>query len=214
VLSGFITKFDRTGSTLIYSTSFQTGELASPVNTMALASDGSVYIGGALGIYRLNAAGSAVLASLPPAINTQAMGVGPDGSLYVAGSPAGSAFQTTAGTFEPNPSGAPSLPYQAGPFPATAVERVDAQLAGVLAATYFGGPSDQVAVMTFDSAGNLYMGGNTGNQGLPTRTPLQGGFGTPTGFLSELSGNLSTLLFSSYFGDTESFAVQGRGGRS
>jgi uncharacterized protein (TIGR03437 family) len=211
VEGGFVTKFDPTGSSLTYSTYLQTAELASPVNTMALASDGGVYIGGALGIYHLNAAGSAVLASLPPTINAQAMAVGPDGSLYVAGGPAGSAFQTTAGTFDPTPSGAPSLQYQAGTLPATAVEKVDAQLAGVLAATYFGGPYDQVAVMTFDSAGNLYMGGDTAPQGLPTRTPFQGGFATPTGFLSELSGDLSTLLFSSYFGDTQSFAVQGLG---
>ena len=57
--------------------------------------------------------------------------------------------------------------------------------------------------MTLDASGNLYVGGNTAPQGLPTRTPLQGGFAESTGFLSELSGDLSTLLFSTYFGDNE-----------
>ncbi len=59
--------------------------------------------------------------------------------------------------------------------------------------------------------GNLYVGGNTAPQGLPTRTPLQGGFAESTGFVSELSGDLSTLLFSTYLGDTQSFAVRGLG---
>lgn len=65
--------------------------------------------------------------------------------------------------------------------------------------------------MTFDAAGNLYVGGSTGPSGLPTRTPFQGGFASTTGFLSELTGDLSTLLFSSYFGDSEYFGVQGVG---
>src|SRR6185503_13231546 len=32
---------------------------------------------------------------------------------------------------------------------------------------------------------------------------------SPTGFLSKLSGDLSTLVFSSYFGDTNKFTVSG-----
>ena len=65
--------------------------------------------------------------------------------------------------------------------------------------------------MTTDAAGNVYIGGSTASIGLPTRTPFAGGFANPTGFMSEMSGDLSTLLFSSYFGDTENFTVSGVG---
>jgi hypothetical protein len=65
--------------------------------------------------------------------------------------------------------------------------------------------------MTTDAAGNLYIGGSTASVDLPTRTLLNGGSANPTGFMSELSADLSTLLFSSYFGDTENFTVSGVG---
>jgi uncharacterized protein (TIGR03437 family) len=38
---------------------------------------------------------------------------------------------------------------------------------------------------------------------------LQGGFAPSTGFMSELTGDLTTLLFSSYLGDNEYFTVGG-----
>jgi uncharacterized protein (TIGR03437 family) len=212
---GFITKFNPTASSLIYSTYIGgTAEFGSPVSALAVGPDGSAYIAGSNGISHLNAAGSALLGSASqPSIGVRAMAIGPDGSLYITGSPGTGdyQFQTTAGAFQPAPIGGSGLPDQVGSNPASAIQKMDPQLAGVLAATYFGGPYDQIGVMTFDSAGNVYIGGNTGVQGLPTRTPLQGGFGTPTGFMSELTGDLSTLLFSSYFGDAEPFAVQGVG---
>jgi uncharacterized protein (TIGR03437 family) len=80
----------------------------------------------------------------------------------------------------------------------------------VLAATYFGSAA-LVKAMTIDAGDNVYIAGSTASTGLPTRTPLAGGFASPTGFMSELSGDLSTLLFSSYFGDTEYFTVSGVG---
>ena len=90
-----------------------------------------------------------------------------------------------------------------------AVERIDAGLKSVIAATYFN--SNMVSKIAVDGAGNVYLGGSTAPAGLPTRTPFQGGFASPTGYMSELSGDLSTLLFSSYFGDTENFTVSGLG---
>ena len=213
--SGFVTKFNPTGSSLIYSTYLGSAvQLYSAINAMALAPDGTVYSGGPGGISRLNATGSALLGSLPGTIlNPSAMAIGPDGSLYIAGAPwAGTpSFQTTPGTFEPTYTLGPSLTYQPVPTPASGIAKIDAQLKGVTAATYFGGSYNQIGVMTFDSAGNIYVGGRTGPQGLPTRTPLQGGFAGNTGFLSELAGDLSTLLFSSYFGDNEYFSVEGVG---
>ena len=213
--SGFVTKFDPTASSLIYSTYFQTAELESPLNTLALASDGSPYIGGINGIYRLNAAGSAVLASLPPTIAAS-------GDGYRTGREPlrrGRSVDGKQSISRPRPVRSNPLPLvrrrcpvKPGPFPASAIVkdgRADSR--ACWPQRYFGGPYDLIGVMTLDSAGNAYVGGTPRPYGLPTRTPLQGGFAATTGFLSELSGDLSTLLFSSYFGDTEHFTVQGVG---
>ena len=91
---------------------------------------------------------------------------------------------------------------------------MDAQLQNVLAATYFGGRyGEWLKTLALDHSGNLYLGGYTPPVSLPTRTPLVEGFGpsSGTGFVSELSGDLTTLLFSSYFGDSEYFGVTGLG---
>jgi hypothetical protein len=54
------------------------------------------------------------------------------------------------------------------------------------------------------------VGGYTSPRSLPTRTPMVQGFGlTITGYVAKLTGDLSTLLFSSEFGDNEVFAVSG-----
>jgi hypothetical protein len=213
--NGFVTKFDPTASSLVYSTyiggTAQAPNLVPVINAIALSTDGSAYLGGQNGIYHLNATGSSLLAALPPMIDAQTMAVGPDGSLYIAGiaGTGNNQFETTTGAFEANPQ--PPSPGQSGSLPANAVVKMDAQLVGVQAATYFGpvGPYTQFDAMMTDLAGNVYLGGQTPPPGLPTRTPFQEGFSQLTGFLSELSGDLSTLLFSSYLGDTELFAVKG-----
>ncbi len=208
--SGFLAKFNPAASGLAYSTYIGgTTTFGNPLNVIALAPDGSAYVAGQNGINRLNSTGSALLATSQPFLNARAMTVAPDGSLYVAGAPNTGAnpFQATPGAFETTPIGPPQLPGQSVPSPA-AVARLDAQLDQVLAATYFGGPYETIQSLLLDSTGHLYLGGATGPQGLPTRTPLQGGFAATTGFLGELSGDLSTLLFSSYFGDTGSFTVE------
>lgn len=96
------------------------------------------------------------------------------------------------------------------------VARWDPQLTNVLDATYFGGGRSYIATysIAFDAAGNVFLSGATDPQGLPTRAPLQLGFAPDTGFLSELSADLSTLLFSSYLGDTQDFNAAGVGVRS
>ena len=91
---------------------------------------------------------------------------------------------------------------------------MDAALQNTLIATYFGQHGNiGVNTLALDSSGNLYLGGSTKVGGLPTRTPLDLGFGgsLATGFVGELSADLSTLLFSSYFGDGEVFYVTGLG---
>jgi uncharacterized protein (TIGR03437 family) len=141
--------------------------------------------------------------------------VAPDGRIYLAG-PAGTGanqFQTTAGVFQTDAAAPQQLPGQGSGF-AAGVTIMDAALQNTLAATYFGQFGNiGIDALSLDSAGNLYLGGSTKVGGLPVRTPLQLGFGgsLATGFVSELSADLSTLLFSSYFGDGEYFYVTGLG---
>ena len=210
---GFVAKFDPAGSTLVYATYIGGSEEFSNtvVPAILVAPDGSTYVGGETGIYHLNASGSALLGSLPPVITPSSMALGADGSLYAAGAPnlgTANPFQPTAGAFETTlPRQTSLLPGQ-GALSAIAIGRWDAQLANLLSATYLAGPYSAYG-MALDSSGNVYLGGGSGSQGLATRTPMQLGFAPQTGFVSELSGDLSTLLFSSYFGDTEDFTVEG-----
>jgi uncharacterized protein (TIGR03437 family) len=205
-----LTRFTPSGSGLTFSTYVPGSGTASPLGlppsaaALVVAPDGSAYVGAFQGFFRIDPTGSTLLSSLTnPPVNPQAMALGPDGSLYIAGTAEN--FQTTQGAFETT---VPPIPMPSEPE--EGIVRLDPMLRNVLAATFFGAYA-QVKAMTTDAAGNLYIGGSTAGIGLPTRTPLDGGFADPTGFMSELSGDLSSLLFSSYFGDTENFTVSGVG---
>lgn len=215
-----LTRFDSSGSSLTFSTYVAGSSVTSvlgtevPASALAVASDGTAYVGGAAGIFHLDPAGSTLLSSMPASVDAASMAFAPDGSLYIAGFPGapGATFKSTPGTFQPTFAGPPNLPDQGTSGPQVAIERVDAGLKNVIAATYFSNVySNQVNKMAIDSAGNVYVGGNTAPLGLPARTPFAEGFASPTGFMSELSSDLSTLIFSSYFGDTENFTVSGLG---
>ncbi len=210
---GFVTKFDPTGSKLVYSTYLGFSNDGTGSYILALASDDSVYVTGPGGFVRLNATGSSLLASSAPVVtgsSAQAMTVAPDGSVYLAGAVATNQFQTTPAAFEPISPAAPFLPAQ-GACCAAAIAKMDPLLQNVLAATYFGGAyGEEDEALMIDPSGNIYLAGYTAPRGLPTRTEFFEAFGAlgETGFLSELSGDLSTLLFSSYLGDSEYFGIQ------
>ena len=73
----------------------------------------------------------------------------------------------------------------------------------VLFSTIFGGSgTDFIYGSAVDPNGNIYVSGNTTSTDLPLANPLQStyGGGTSDGFVSELSENGSTLLFSTYLG--------------
>jgi len=204
----FVAKFDPSGSKLTYATYLGTSqEDASTANVIAAAPDGSAYLGNRTGIYRFDPTGSAILASAAPRVAAHALLVAPGGQVYIAGQPGTGdvPFQSTSGAFQPL-AGAGTLPV--------GIMAMDPALGNTLAATYFGVAGDLSAyTLALDASGNLYIGGGTKVGGLPTRTPLQIGFGgsLATGYVAELSGDLSSLLFSSYFGDGEFFYVTGLG---
>jgi hypothetical protein len=181
---------------------------------LAVARDGSAYIagaptsGGSDGVFLLNATGTSLISSAVTGLSAAAIAVAQDGSLYLAGLAATgpNPFLPTFGAFQP----ASGLMPGANATQA-AIVKMDAQLQGVLAATYLGGAFGSSAkALTLDAAGHVYVGGYTSPRSLPTRTPFFQGFGLGiTGFVAELSGDLSALLFSSEFGDNEVFGING-----
>ena len=226
----FLTRFDARGSKLLFSTYL--GVPGAAARALAIAPDASAYIGSTNvfgysgpsdGIFHLDSSGSTLLGqvSLPLDDNgAAAMALAPDGSLYFAAaffSLGPSAFTPPPGGFQPGPGPGFTLPYQGnGNSPATAVIHLDPTLQTILAGTYFDSPyGNSIDTLALGSAGNVYIGGYTSPRSLPTRTPLAQGFSysvpgeglTQTGFVAELTGDLSTLTFSSFFGDNETFGV-------
>jgi uncharacterized protein (TIGR03437 family) len=176
----FLTKFDATGSKLVFSTYLGVQNAAG--GSVAVGPDGSVYVGSTTGIYRLDETGSSLLGSTGKSITGGPMTIASDGRVYIAG------------------------------LNGLSVLVMDAQLQNTLAAVWFGQNPAPKAIM-LDGSGNVYLGGATSVGLLPTHTPLQEGFGgsLATGFVSEISSDLSTLLFSSQFGDGSYFYVSGIG---
>lgn len=91
--------------------------------------------------------------------------------------------------------------FRVGPHDATKPLVIDPVLSW---STYFGGSNlDAGNVLATDGEGNLYVGGVTASLNLPIESPFQGVFGGfVDGFVSKLSADGSTLLFSTYLGGT------------
>ncbi len=177
-----LTRFNATGSSLVFSTYVPGSSIdsifgsESPVAALAIAPDGSAYVGGPAGIFRVDAGGDSLIASVSLApssatgtqmLSPTAMALGPDGSVYMAGTPNVN-FQATAGAFQMTSIASTSL----------GIMRLDAKLTSVLDSSYFNGSFEDIRVMamTTDAAGNVYFGGSTPPEWLPTRTPFAGGF--------------------------------------
>ncbi len=102
------------------------------------------------------------------------------------------------------------------------VAKIDPTGASLLAATYLGGSLDDFALaLTIDSGGNVWVGGGTISTNFPRVNPIQNTYGggtnfnaapifsTGDGFISELSSDLKTLKYSTYFGGSQDDAVSG-----
>src|ERR1035438_5989627 len=222
--SAFLTKFNAQGSSLLFSTYIfqnQQQQFVQAVNAIALAPSGNIYfayngfndpIPSAVGVYLMNATGSALLQSNTSeyvVINSIALGT--DGNLYATGSTYGT-FISTPGAFQPAPQPAiPSLPGgdAAGGGTDAFVVKYNGTLSKVLAATLLGGEStDAGASVALDASGNVIVSGYTDSKAFPVRAPFQGSFSARSGFVSGLDSSLTSLLFSTYLGNTP-FIVQG-----
>jgi uncharacterized protein (TIGR03437 family) len=203
---GFYARFDPSGSRLLAATYFGTAN--SYGQSLAVAPGGDVFIAASLGVNRFDAGGTALLAKSDLPVIPSLVAIHPSGDLIVAGA-ARTGFSPTPGAAQTDPRPLPPLPYQ--PYQdQLALIRTKPDLSTIAAASYFGGPYWQSALALAISGDRIYLGGYTVPRGLPTIAPLAQGFGQPaTGFVAALSADLSTLLFSGYFGDTEFFGVQG-----
>lgn len=92
------------------------------------------------------------------------------------------------------------------------VARLDANFTALQASTYLGGLSDEAALaVRVDTAGRFWVGGHTNSTNFPkTNGAVQVTFGgNIDGFVSQLSADASTLLYSTYLGGSGNDKVRG-----
>lgn len=131
--------------------------------------------------------------------------LGTNDDIYVGGYTASDPFPVTPGALEED--------YSGGAYDAF-VARFDKDLGSLLACTYLGGSGDEgwfYLGLALDASGAIFVTGNTSTNDFPIITgafddsynggPASGPYGTGGDqFISKLSGDLSTLIASTYLG--------------
>ncbi len=219
--SAFVTKFNASGTGLIYSTyvsSDTNKNLVQQARAIAVDADGNVYFGGDKNVVKLSATGSELLGSATqPGTSIMAIALDANSNVYTTGISSYSfngpspifVFPATAGAFQTAPQPAiPSLPGEAPPGGGADafVVKWDNGLSQILAATLLGGEqADAGESIAIDRAGNVIVSGSTDSKAFPVHAPFQTSFSDHSGFVAGLDSSLSHLLFSTYLGDTRAF---------
>jgi uncharacterized protein (TIGR03437 family) len=200
-------------ATIVYCTYLGSGSNAG--TTIAVDPDGCAYVAGGATVWKLNAGGSAMVYTQSiagAAINAGALDG--RGSWIVGGSTRLAGFPTTAGAFQrvlktrpqPDISGVLNGYTEGDAF----VTRLDASTGGTIASTLLGGEaSDAVNAIAAGADGTVTVAGSTLSRTFPLRGARQTSFASSTAFVTRLTGDLSALVFSTYAGDTHSFAASG-----
>jgi hypothetical protein len=219
----FVTKFNDSGSALLYST-FLGGSGGENGLELTLDSSGNIYIAGLtqspdfpttpgafdttnnnastdIFITKLNAAGSALLYSTYLGGNNleviRGSAVDSSGNIYLTGYTDSSDFPTTAGAFDTTYNGGIFTIYDGF------VSKLNASGSVLVYSTYLGGSSDDYGYgIALDNAGNAYITGLTYSSNFPVTlnafdTTHNGGM---DGFISKLNANGSGLLYSTFLG--------------
>jgi uncharacterized repeat protein (TIGR01451 family) len=221
--SGFVSKFDKTGRILIYSTF-----LSVAVEAMAVDSSGIVYSaesqadefpgpnpGFDLGINidKLSADGSKLLYTntfaqqsdtTSPACQTFSSSIvgsllaDNSGHVYLAGSTTNPCL-ATAGAFQKTLPNSNTTGYVAK------FNTNVAPASSVVFTTYLGGSDglDGVNAIAIDSSANVYVAGTTSSTNFPHGATF--GSGSPRVFVSKLNPSASGLIFSTLLGGVDSF---------
>jgi hypothetical protein len=132
----------------------------------------------------------------------KAIAVDNTGNAYIAGQASSPNFPTTAGSLQPNYPGFGGLQ----PF----ISKIAADGSALIYSTYLGGTDGQEDLalgVAVDSATSAWVTGIVSATDFPTVNPFQTALGagvTGSAFVSKLSTDGSTLLFSSYLGGKNS----------
>jgi uncharacterized protein (TIGR03437 family) len=204
----FVTKFNPSGTAIEFSVCLAN----STATAFTLDATGNIYLGIGDTVMKLDPAAQNILYSTSTGGSVESMVVDAVGNVYVAGA-AGSGAPTTAGVYQTqSPGGQCAGDLNAPPSPCNIAFISKLSPSGsVVWATYLGGsgPDDAHAVAV-DSAGNVWVAGETVSPNFPTtanaisRTfggeidlgPLRYG----DAFVSKLDPTGSHLLYSTYLG--------------
>ena len=214
----FISKFDATGSKLIFST-YLGGSGNDGAVGLALDRTGNIYLTGSTGsqdfplvkplnvppspygfcsyVLKLDKSGASLLYSsfltCGPGFSPAAMAVDSSGGMYIAGStstqmPTVNAVQSKLG----------------GDGDAFAMKLAPDGSAVVFSTYLGGGDSDEATAVALDASGAVYVAGYTTSNDFPLSHPFQsalkGSYGSV--FVSKLASDGSALVYSTYLGDS------------
>ena len=222
---GFVTKLNATGTALVYST-FLGGSAFDSATDIAIDAEGNAYVTGSAeagfpvtaGAFqtvfngsvdafatKLNSTGSALIYSTflggSGADRTNAIAVNAAGNAYMTGSTDSSNFPVTAGAFQ-------SVQLAAQDTFVTALNPAGNAL---IFSTYLGGnANDFGADIAVDTAGNATVGGFTNSTDFPTTADaIQSAYGggNNDAFITRLNATGTGLVFSTYFGGSNSDAA-------
>jgi hypothetical protein len=133
------------------------------------------------------------------------------GTVYVAGETSSTDFPTTLGAYDRTYNGGSSDVF---------VSRLSGDLNSLLASTFLGGSAwDSATALVLDGQGNVYVAGETGSADFPTMAGAYDGSynsGDRDAFASKLSGDLGSLLTSTFLGGSDwdvatALALDGQG---
>ena len=217
VRDAFVAKLNPTGSALLYST-YLGGSSNDEGDGITVDSAGNAYLTGSTsstnfptvsplqasfggGLYdafvaKLNPAGSAMFYS------TYLGGSGDDGRSDIAVDSAGNAYLTGYTDSTDFPTASPLQAGLGGAWDAF-VAKLNPAGSALLYSTYLGGSSyDDGRDIAVDSAGNVYLTGETWSTDYPTVNALQAGFGggQRDAFVAKLNSAGSAFLYSTYLG--------------
>jgi hypothetical protein len=213
---GFITKFNPSGTGLVYSTYFG-GTDFDRCNSITLDSAGNAYITGVtyssnfpMTIGAINYHGGVFVSKLNPSatelVYSGRLGGGEgysvaidiSGNAYVTGVTSSSSFPTTYGALYPNCHNNTSITSEGF------VSKLNPSGSELVYSTYLGGSEyDYDEDIKVDISGNAYITGWTNSLDFPTTegaidTHFSDGY--YDGFICKLNANGSALLYSTYFG--------------
>jgi uncharacterized protein (TIGR03437 family) len=177
-------------------------------------------------VVRLNAAGTGLVYSTYLGGNRQESGNGlavdTSGNVYVTGVTSSRDFPVTPGAFQTLRDGFPTPTGFSEVISDVFITKLNAAGNAFVYSTFLGGDSsDAGSDIAIDSAGNVYVTGNTSSSNFPTTpgalgTTPKGNFSIQDAFVSKLNAAGTSLIYSTYLGSVDrengsGIAVDGAG---